>query len=166
MADDDADDWEDLLDDDDGGGEGGTAEREESTMSHAPRQLFKEIDSVSVSGLINELDTNGVARMNNLLSIPQTVALLAFVNTQLAASLADVALGPNDKGKSFSNIKAGENRWDLKLPFSSIVQDTLKTLLHVDSMLGDVLLSLVSGCGIESCKCLFIPRLSDYLPHH
>jgi hypothetical protein len=72
-------------------------------------------------------------------------ALLAYVNQQLATSLADVVSGSADeRGKLFTDVKGGTNRWDLKLPFSLIVQDTLTTLLRVDSLLGDVLLGLVS----------------------
>ena len=137
---DDDDDWDASFDT-----EIGTAVREEATMLRAPRHLFRQIDAVSVGGLIHELHENGVARMNNLLTVPQTSALLAYVNQQLAVSLAEVALmGSDQKDELFSNVKAGEHRWDLKLPFSAIVQDTLTALLQVDSLLGDVLLGLVS----------------------
>jgi hypothetical protein len=76
--------------------------------------------------------------------VPQTAALLAYVNQQLAISLADVSGSADERGKLFTDVKGGTNRWDLKLPFSLIVQEALTTLLRVDSLLGDVLLGLVS----------------------
>jgi hypothetical protein len=60
MTDDDEE-WDESIDEDN------TAVREEETMSHAPRQLFEQIASVSAGGLIDELHSNGVARLNNLL---------------------------------------------------------------------------------------------------
>ena len=61
MTDDDDEEWDESIDEDN------TAVREEATMSHAPRQLFEQIASVSAGGLIDELHSNGVARINNLL---------------------------------------------------------------------------------------------------
>ena len=105
------------------------AVREEHIMSLAPRLQFQEIPFMNTVGLINELDAIGVAKINDLLSTTQTRDLLTCINDQLVVSksmVGDLA-GLNDY---FGISKAQNNRWDLKLPMSKIVKQTMSHLLR------------------------------------
>ena len=105
------------------------AVREEQIMNLAPRIILQEIPFINAMNLKEELDTIGVAKITDLLSIQQTVDLLACINDQLVVSkslVGDLA-GLNDY---FGVSKAQNNRWDLKLPMSTIVKQTMSHLLR------------------------------------
>ena len=113
------------------------AEREEQTMKMAPRVNFEEIPCVTVPGLIKELGSSGVIRINNLLNPQQVNDLLAFILNEWDYSLTQMgSLEVNVRNNYFSNSKAQTNRWDLKLRNSEVIRSTLQILLCPGSLVG------------------------------
>jgi len=125
--------------------------REEETMSRAPQSNLRQMADVTVASLVSEMESNGVSRIDSLLTESQTKEILAFINAELSLSIkavGDLSL-ENDY---FSLSKAQSNRWDLKLPMaivadSGVLGRTMNILCKEGTLLGDTLQSIVGKQG-------------------
>jgi len=122
------------------------AKREEQTMLLAQRIKFEEIPFVSVAGLVGELRSRGVVRINDLLSSDEMLDLLRSVNEQWAYSVSQV-VEINERNNYFSNSKSQVNRWDCKLLYSDVIDRTMRSLLRSGSLLGDTLHDMMGNDG-------------------
>jgi hypothetical protein len=114
---------------------------EEQIMTIAPQTLLSTIKDVSVTKLVNEMQKNGVFRVDSILSTEVVNELLTYILHEL--SLARDSTQQTNEYDKFSSVLSPNNRWDLKLPFSPPVEHALRLLLRKGTLLGDTLSSLV-----------------------
>ena len=140
------------------------AVREEQIMNLAPRIIFQEIPFINAINLKEELDTIGVAKITDLLSTQQSVDLLACINDQLVVSksmVGDLA-GLNDY---FGVSKAQNNRWDLKLPMSKIVKQTMSHLLRQGTGIASLSLACICNTSSTLISRIFTHSLPYSMPY-
>ena len=120
-------------------------------MELAPRIDFLEISPFIVDDLIHKLKDCGVVRLNNLVDEGLIQRLLLNVNYQLKNSIAEAAVDKYQTSIHFGNSKAQTNRWDLKLAYNDVIDETMKALLCHGSKLGETLHDLVgrNACIVE-----------------
>ena len=125
------------------------ANLEESYMKTRVQIPFTQVKDVDSFKLIHELKNKGVTRLNGVLSELQVETLRYYVLNELRTCVVAVNDGSVASSELFGNIKmADQARWDLKLPCeSSIVSDTLHSILQKDSILGDTLRGVTDKNG-------------------
>lgn len=116
---------------------------EEKVMKFTKCNEFLQIENLTLSSLLLEIQSKGVARINNVLSDELVSELLDYVNNELEQSIEDVSNNKYKKSDKFSNSKSSKNRWDLKLSFTDLVKRALTKSL--DGLLGDVLFELIGN---------------------
>ena len=119
------------------------AVEEENLMRSAPQSLLVQMKGATSTSLTNELKSNGVARIDRVISTDTCKELLEFVRTELASSLESTERKELEVESIFSSSLSAENRWDFKLPPSNIVFSALKILLKEGSLVGDTLIALL-----------------------
>ena len=120
------------------------ADEEEQLMKKTVSTKFEESSTASI---VSDIRTNGVARINNVLSSALVKELLNFINLELKNSLDGISIDKLVRSDIFTSIKSNNNRWDMKLPINDLVQKVMKVLLKSGSVLGDALSDLVGEDG-------------------
>lgn len=118
--------------------------REEGIMKQACRIPFVQISEVSAVKLVDELNLNGVTRINNVLNLEDTKLLLTCINEQLKLSIETVGTIYKENNE-FAISKAQDNRWDLKLHLSDTIHEIMEIILLPGSLLGDTIYNLVGN---------------------
>ena len=119
------------------------ASLEGQLMSSAFYSRLKDSSHKSKKDLVDDMQSFGVIRIDNVLDSETVFMLKEFVSREL-----DVARAKNKMWDDyFSSSLAGKNRWDFKLPMETIVQQSLKHMLKVGAPLGDLLESLTGENG-------------------
>lgn len=136
-------------------GEIDRAHSEELLMNKFQKIKFEEVKGIDTEKLVREIEEKGVARIDDLLTLEKSKSLLSLINEQLLLSTAQV-FDLNMKNDHFSNSKAQENRWDLKLPFCKTIEETLLTVLGEGTILGDALHDLVGNQGVITELASFV----------
>ena len=112
-------------------------------------------DRLAVSGAASSLDTDGLLRIDGVLSPDTAKALLAEVNATLERELARAGQGslPSD---SFGNVYCKGNRYDLKLPLRGVAEAALREAVL---NMGPVLEKVAGGNAAKLCE--FAALVSD-----
>lgn len=121
----------------------------------------------SRSVLAQELEKNGVVRIDGALSKETTAALRDFCDSEREAADRDVAAGKYDRTSRFADLVLLENRCDLLMPLRGPCVDALHELLGPGSVLGGLLTEVVGDDGVlQEIACLFSDPGSEQQPLH
>jgi hypothetical protein len=121
---------------------------EESYMKTRVQVPFTQIEDIDSCKLIQELKLKGVARLNGLLKLSLVADLRDYILTELRSSAIAANEDSSNINRLFGNIKMTDKaRWDLKLPFDSIVIDALRSILQKETILSEALQGLTDENG-------------------
>lgn len=121
----------------------------------------------SRSVLAQELETNGVVRIDGALSKETVAALRDFCDSERLAAEEDVASGKYERTSRFADLVLLENRCDLLMPLRGPCIDALHELVGAGSVLGPLLSEVVGDGGtLQEIACLFSDPGSQQQPLH
>ncbi len=95
------------------------------------------------------LETNGVVRINNVMSPEMAQSLRKLVLAELEKARLAEPTGEAEpcQSEQFSTVLSAQNRWDFRLQLFPEVLQALRTLLAPGSAVGDLLAKVVLGDG-------------------
>jgi hypothetical protein len=122
----------------------------------------------SASTLFDEMQRNGVVRINNALSADTVSQLKEAVDSERARAEAEVGEGGDfDRVDRFADLVLLENRCDLLMPLRGAAVTALHELLGDGAVVGDLIEELVGEQGVfNELACLFSEPGARQQPLH
>jgi len=119
------------------------------------------------SALAQELEREGVVRIDNVLSKETAELMRNFVDSERTTAMEDIAAGKYDQASRFADLVLLDKRCDLLLPLRGPCIAALHELIGEGSTLGPLLTEIVSDDGmLQEIACLISEPGSQQQPLH
>lgn len=152
------------------GGAGPAAAKKGAVQAPAKKTAKTAVQAPAkrpLSVLAQELQTNGVVRIDGVLSKETAASLRDFVDAERVRADADVAAGRYDRASRFADLVLLENRCDLLLPLHGPCIAALHELLGEGSVLGPLLTEVIGDEGmLQEIACLISEPGAKQQPLH